>query len=95
MRALARGVRAGLSGKRLAGLARRAEQAERERERAWEAGRQGMEVRSWARCGRELGHAGKGERRKRLGRPTGLLGRFWVERRFWAKLMRAWAGWVG
>ena len=44
---------------------------------------------------RMLVRTGKGERRKRLGRPTGLLGRFWVERRFWAELMRAWAGWVG
>ena len=74
MRALARGVRARLSGKRLAGLAPRAEQAERERGRAQEVGRKGMEARSWAMCWRELGRAGKGERRKRLGRPTGLLG---------------------
>jgi hypothetical protein len=95
VRALTRGVRAGLSGKRLAGLARRAEQAERERGRARETGRKGMEARSWAMCWRELGRAGKGERRKRLGQPTRLLGRFWVERRFWAELMRAWVGWVG
>ena len=88
-------VRAGLSSKWLAGLARRAEQDEREHGRAREAGRKGMEARSWAMCWRELGRAGKGERRKRLGQPTRLLGRFWVERRFWAELMRAWVGWVG
>ena len=44
---------------------------------------------------RMLVRTGTGERRKRLGRPTGLLGWFWVERRFWAELMRARAGWVG